>query len=415
MDIAIPQAEQVRRKRRTLLKAVVLFTLLGILIWWLAIRSGPTVDSDTLRTSLVRKGTIENTLAASGEIVPESEQIIASPFDSDIQRVLLKSGTRVAINQPIMELDKEVVQAEYEQLKDQVSIKQNSIARQQVQLRRNVAEMEINNQIKRLRINDLRNDLTQLKRLNLVGGNTKEDVNQSELTLKVAQLEKKQLESELINRSRLIDLDLQAATLELTIQQKKLREIERKVQQANIVSKQNGVLTWVNDAIGTRVRTGENLARVAGLSGYLLKGSIADVQAPNVRVGQRTYAVINDVKLYGSINSVLPSVQNGTLSFTVRLDSSNHRLLRPNLKTELYLITDARADVLLVDNGPAFVGKRVSHVYVKEGKQLVRRAARAGATNLNTVELIGAIQPGERVVISDIDSFSDADILQLNQ
>ena len=59
-------------------------------------------------------GNIENTINASGEILPEFEEIITSPINASIQNVVMDAGTSVKAGQSVLTLDKSASQTEYE-------------------------------------------------------------------------------------------------------------------------------------------------------------------------------------------------------------------------------------------------------------------------------------------------------------
>ena len=82
-----------------------------------------SVDAATIRTTVVQVGPVENTLNATGEVIPAYEQIIASPVRASIRRVLLTPGTRVKTGQAILELDKSLTQIEYKKIEDQLALR----------------------------------------------------------------------------------------------------------------------------------------------------------------------------------------------------------------------------------------------------------------------------------------------------
>ena len=49
--------------------------------------------------------------------------------------------------------------------------------------------------------------------------------------------------------------------------------------------------------------------------------------------------------------NVYPSIQNGIVSFDVQLNEQDNKLLRPNLKVDVYLVTATHNNVMRVANG----------------------------------------------------------------
>ena len=56
-----------------------------------------------------------------------------------------------------------------------------------------------------------------------------------------------------------------------------------------------------------------------------------------------TLVQVNDVALEGTITEVLPNIENDVIRFTVALSEPSHRLLRPNLRVDVLVVTDRRA------------------------------------------------------------------------
>ena len=116
--------------------------------------------------------------------------------------------------------------------------------------------------------------------------------------------------------------------------------------------------------------------------------------AATVRIGK--------VDLDGRINSVRPAVQNGVVTFVVALDNKSHASLRPSLRTDVYVITSYKDNILRVTNGPFYNGSVDQDVFVLEGDTAVRRRVNIGVSNFDYVELQGdEISAGDVVIVSD--------------
>lgn len=373
------------------------------------------IRSSQIRTAVVEEGDIENTLAATGLILPEFEEAVTSPATADIKEVHLSEGTRVEAGDALLSLDKEALQMDVERLSDQLALRRNSILKLRLELSRSLFDLQIRDSIKALNISSLEAELDNTRRLNRVGGATQEEVEQAALSLRVARLEKRQLENELRTKQQSIQAELRESELEAQIQERSLSEMQRKLAQADIRAPRAGVLTWIRKEIGSSVREGEQLAKVAGLSSYRLEGSIADLYAGRIRPGMGVQVRINDSLLTGAITNVRPTVVNDILSFDVRLDDPRHPLLRPNLRVEVYVVTERREKVLRVANGPAFDGQSIRKLFVVEGNKAFRRSVPVGLSNFDYVELLGEVQPGERVIISDMSDYEHLKQITIKQ
>ncbi|WP_019987163.1 efflux RND transporter periplasmic adaptor subunit [Rudanella lutea] len=373
-----------------------------------------SVEASRIRTAVAQTGPVENTLTATGEIIPAYEQIMTSPIRASIRRVLLTPGARVRPGQAILELDKSLTQIEYEKLQDQLALKQNSIEQLRMKLDKNLYDADISDQIKLLNINRLRAEVEDARRLLKVGGRTPEDVTRAENALRIAQLEKKQLENDLAYNRRSMGASLKESELQARIEGTNLKVLAQKLRQAEILADRAGVLTWVNENVGSAVNEGEMLVKVADLGSFRVEASCSDTYADQLRTGLPVIVRINEVDLRGLITQIKPSVQNGTVKFAVSLDDNRHASLRPNQKVEVFVVTSRSPQAIRIANGPAFKGKRKQFVFVMGTDNIAhRREVEIGLTNFDWVEIKSGLQPGERVILTDMSEYEHVDQLTI--
>lgn len=408
MDTAIP-ASAIRARRIKLILIVSCITVLLVIGIWL-FRSGiqTSLKSSEITTSVAELGTIENTLTASGEIIPEFEEQITSPINASIKEVFVEPGTAVKAGQPILSLDKEAIKADYEKLKFQLESKRNNIQKLKLDLDKSFYDIRSNNDIKQLRINSLEAAVEDAKRLYKAGGGTRESVEQAELDLKVARLEKQQLENEIMNKQQTMRVDIRESQIAAAIEENDLRELGRKLQQANITATRDGVVTWVNKNIGSSIAQGEALARFADLGSFRVAGRISDAYFDELQTGMNVIIRINDSAARGTITNVNPSVQNGIIAFDVTLTDPNNKLLRPNMKVDVYPVTSVQNNIVRVQNGPAFKGGMTQDIFIVKDGKAVKRKVNVGMSNFDYVQIKDNVKPGEVIIITDLSQFKDS-------
>jgi HlyD family secretion protein len=399
-----PELVKTTRNRRWLMVVAVAVTLVGLIFLFRKSLTS-SIEGDRIRTGVVETGDVENTLTASGEIIPAYEQIFISPIRASIKRILLTPGTRVQPGQPILELDKSLTQIEFERYQDQLELKRNSIDQLRMKLDKDLYDAEISDRIKLLNINKLKADFEDAKRLMKIGGGTAENITRAENALKIAELEKQQLENDLKYNRESMGASLKETELGAQIEGKNLQELQHKLKMADIVADRHGVLTWVNENIGSAVGEGEMLAKVADLGSFRVEGSCSDVYADQVKTGLSVIIKMNETALRGTITQVKPAVKDGVVSFAVQLDNAKNESLRPNMKVEVYVITSKSVRTLRVANGPTFTGKRKQYVYVQQGSTARRREVETGLSNFDFVEIKSGLKPGEKVILTDMNSY----------
>ncbi|WP_337043632.1 efflux RND transporter periplasmic adaptor subunit [Emticicia sp. 17c] len=414
MDKEISIKEVRKQKSKNWLIGLAILVGVFLVVWWVRMALHSSVNKSEIRMAVAEVGTIENTLTASGEVQPEFEQVITSPITAVIQQTFLDAGSNVKAGEKILELDKEATQLTFDKEKDEVDLKKNKVVKLRLDLDKSFYDLKIDDSIKAMKIASLKADVENAKRLQKAGGGTREAIETAEMNLRIAELEKKQLENDIKIKQQTMQADIRESELSAKIQEKQLMEYQTKLQKANIVATRPGVLTYVNKNLGSKVSEGEILARLADLGSFKIIGAISDNYADQVKIGMPVIIRINDTQLRGSLTNIQPSVQNNILSFDVSLDTKNSNLLRPKLKVEVFLVTAAQQNVIRVANGPAFKGASVQDLFVlrKDGKA-EKRTVKIGLSNFDYVEIKEGIKVGETVIISDMSEYKNTKELDI--
>lgn len=408
MDRSIELEVKRSKKRKLVLIITTVIIIFSFLLYLLRGSLATSVKAGNITIGTIDVGPIENTIYASGEILPEFEEVISSPIDASIQKVIIEPGTNVETSQPILLLDKSLAETEYKKQLFQLQEKDNDIQKLKLELGKTFYDIQSSNNIKQLNINNLDASLQDAKRLYKAGGATKEDVAHAELNLKVANLEKKQLENELRNKQQTMQLQIKQSEIAYSIQKNDVQSLARKLELANVIAKRQGVITWVNKNIGAVVKQGEVLAKIADLGSFKISGTISDSYLDRLKIGMPVIMKVNDSSFRGVIAAISPSVQNSMISFTVQLAEKSNKLFRPNMKIDLALVTSVKNNVLRAPNGPAFKGGAIQDIFVVTGLgKAERRTVRTGISNLEFVEVDNSLSKGDKIIISDMGEYKN--------
>jgi HlyD family secretion protein len=414
MDKEITQEVTSQRRRKTIVIALVAVTVFIVLIWIVRTTFKSSIKRAEITTAKVETGNIENTINATGEVLPEFEEILTSPINASIKNVTMDAGNKVKAGQSILTLDKSATQTDYDKLKFQLESKQNEIKKLKLDLGKSFYDIQSNNDIKKLRIDNLADAVENAKRLFKAGGGTREGIEQAELNLKVAQLEKKQLENEVKNKQQTMQIEIKEAEIASDILSSDLTALQRKLDLANIVATRAGVVTYVNKNIGANVREGESLARIADLGSFKIQGSISDNSLDQLHIGLPVIVLVNETQLRGHVVNVSPSIQNSIISFDIQLDERNNKLLRPNMKVDVYLVTATHNHIMRVANGPAFKGPEIQDIFVVNNGKAEKRTVHIGLTNFDFVEIKDGVKPGDEVINSDMSEYKNSKEITIN-
>ena len=413
MDREISKEVQRKEQRKQFIKIGAIAGVLIVLTVMVFSILQTSLKRKDLNISTVDKGVIEVSVSASGKVIPAFEEIINSPINSRIVEVYKRGGDSVDVGTPILKLDLQSAETEYNKQLDEEQMKSLQLEQQRVTNHNKLSEMEMNLKVSRMELDRKAVELRNERYLDSLGAGTTDKVRQVELDYNVSVLKLKEDEQKYKNEQALAEAELKVKELDLNIFRKSLAETRRTLEDAQIRSPRKAILTYVNNEIGSQIGQGAKVAIVSDLSHFKIEGEIADTYGDRIAAGSKAVIKIGSEKLYGTVSDVTPLSKNGVISFTVQLEEDNHRRLRSGLKTDVYVMNAVKDDVLRIANSSYYVGKGEYELFVVNGDQLLKRKVQLGDSNFEYVEVISGLQEGDEVVVSDMNAYKDKNKLKI--
>lgn len=265
-----------------------------------------------------------------------------------------------------------------------------------------------------MKLNRMKVELRNEQYLDSLGSGTTDKVREVELKANVAELELEQMRQQYTNEQQVLAADLKVQELDFQIFRKSLAEMKRTLDDAQIRSPRKAILTYINNQVGAQVAQGAQVAIISDLSHFKVDAEIADAYGDRVAAGGRAIVKIGSEKLEGNVSSVTPLSKNGVISFSVQLNDDSNRRLRSGLKTDVYVMNAVKEDVLRLANASYYMGRGEYELFVLDSEEeLVKRKVQLGDSNFEFVEVVSGLQPGDKVVISDMSSHKNKNKLKV--
>lgn len=409
MDRQLSKSEQRQSPLRRFGLPIAAVALLALAYLGLRKTLTRTAHAGDLHIATVERGTIINSLSASGLVIPAAERVINAPVTTEIAEVLLTTGSAVKAGDVILQLDQDLTRLDYQRLQDELALRQNNIAKLKLQYDKELRDLDYQDQIKALKLDEFQAKVKDAERLHQIGGATLEEVEATQLQLHIAQLEKKMLANELDYRRNVNQTDKDNLQLEYNIQAKRLSELRKKLNETTVSSPQSGVITWINEDIGKTVQEGEPLVRIANLDRFKVEASTSDRNTDDLKVGMPVQVDIGDQKVTGTVDRISPEIINNTVRFYITLDEDNHPDLRPNLRTQVSIIKEKKENVLKCRRGIAFNKGKQQYIYKVSNGQASKTRITKGASSSKYVEILEGLEAGDRVIISETTDYDHMD------
>jgi len=401
------------RIRNTIYIGIPLLIMAAVIVVVFAPFTADSSSSQDIQIADVEVGNVTRSFSGEGVVVPQSEVIILSPASSIIKEILKEVGSHVDAAEPIIILDPTPIQAEIENIQDQLEVKQNAIRKNRLNARSTKVDLDYNVQVKNLKIASLKSDLADQEQLLEVGGISPAKFEKTRQELELAEQDLLMLKEKNSIRLQQLEADEEGLRLQIDMQEKVLATKEEALSKMIIRAPSAGIILSIRGKVGEKVNSDRLLIEMSDLTNFKIQGKVEDDFSEHLKTGIKVYVGIDNEKLTGMVGSVSPVIQDRKIEFDVNLHESNHFKLRPNLNVSLEIVRAERDSVLRISPGPT-IGRGQEHkVYVIELGRAVERNIKTGLRSEEFIEVVEGLNEGDRIVLSDISSLENLDELEL--
>lgn len=402
-----------RRGRQRLAAGALACAALAASAWGLNRVLRPSLGSSDVAIAEVRRGSVDNTVDAAGVVVPVHEEVVSSPGASRVARVLAKPGQVVHAGDLLLELDDREIRLALESFKEQLAQQDNRILVLGQELEQKLKQTASSIELLEIDLQAARAALDRNQQLRSSGLVSGENLLTSQLNVKRRDIELRQQRALLEDTRRATAANIAAARLQQAILHKQIARQEDLLAQTRVRAPIGGMLTWVLEQEGASVAPGQLVARVSELNNYRVEATLSDFHARLLAPGQAVRVEQNGEALAGSVHTVLPEVENGSIKLLVDLADPRNPQLRNKMRVDVKVVTARRANVLVLESGAAFNGKGPQPAFVVRDGVARKTVLDLGASDGKVVEVVAGARAGERFIVSDTAAFKDRDSIRI--
>ena len=143
---------------------------------------------------------------------------------------------------------------------------------------------------------------------------------------------------------------------------------------------------------------------------------IAETQAKDIAIGQDAQVDTRNGIIPGKVMRIDPSVINGTRTVDVRLVGALPPGAVPDLSVDGTIELENLSDVVYVGR-PVFGQPNSTTSLFKidpDGKTATRVKVDLGRSSVNTIEILGGLKEGDRVILSDMSRYDTQNQIKLD-
>ncbi|HSU14029.1 efflux RND transporter periplasmic adaptor subunit [Longimicrobium sp.] len=369
--------------------------------------AAPGVDRATVWTDTVRRGDMARQVRGPGTLVAEDIRWISAVTQGRVESKAVQPGTSVAAGTILVTLSNPDVERQALEAQRQLTAAQAELTT----LRTNLQNQLLTQQGAVAQIQALHNQAQRqaqsaeaLARQNMV----------SSQELAKARDDAADLETRLNVERQRLDFMRGSMRQQVAGQESQVTMLRRlaafnqtQIASMQVRSPQNGVLQELPVELGQWVNSGATLAKVVQPGRLKAVLRIPETQAKDLTVGQRASVDTHNGVVAGHVARIDPASQNGTVTVDVALDGALPRGTRPDLSVDGTVEIDRIPNALFVGR-PAY-GQAESTVamfrLLPGGGEAERVSVRLGRGSASTVEVLGGLNAGDVVILSDMSQY----------
>ncbi|HWK52899.1 MAG TPA: HlyD family efflux transporter periplasmic adaptor subunit [Hyphomicrobiales bacterium] len=394
---------------------VLLGLMLLTLSWhWLAaglfssaVQARELVIGRVQRTELIRD------VRAPGVLVPVELRWIASRVEGRVENILVEAGAHVMPGTVIMELsnptvarDADTARIELEVLNAEALVLEKRTLNDLLAQQAVVAEYEALYENARFRMEANRGLGDIVSRV---------DLNESVLLARQYEDRLAFEKQRLAHYEELREAELQASKANIARAQRQLDLHQELLSGLSVTAGIEGTLQDVPVEAGQLISTGMPLARVAREDRFKTELRVQEGQARELRTGQKAQISAGGRHVMGIVSRIDPAVQEGTVLVDVSFTSEPLPGARPDLRVQGVIEIDRIDDALVLPRPVYSQENSTSELFVLsvDGRSARRAAVELGLGSVDRIQVLGGVNEGERVVVSDMSRYGDADSIAL--
>lgn len=397
----------------TVISSILLFAVYNIVFGDKS--SKLNVESEKLAIEEVKSDIFQDYIAVIGTVEPIRTIYIDAMEGGRVDELYLDEGTMVKKGDLIMKLsnsnllldilNREAGLAEQENL-----LRSNRLAMEQNKLNLESQLLELNYNLKQYERTFKNNEILIKDKLI-----SREDYEKSKELYEYSVRKKTLLLR--TQRQDSIFRSIAVSQLEASVgrMQDNLVLIKEKFQSLNVTAPENGQLAIILPEIGESMSPGQRLAQINVLDAYKMKVEIDEHYIARV-VKDLKGDFEFDNKTYNlKLTKIYPEVKNGRFAVDMVFNGKTPEQIRIGQTARIRLELGESKQALLIPRGGFYQSTGGQWVYVlnKTGDLAERRTIHIGRQNPKYYEVLEGLEAGEKVIVSNYDTYGDADKLVL--
>jgi len=407
------------KRRKTLLGAgaVVAVLAIGGIALTLPASGTVAVPASSVDIAQAKRGPFQDFLALRGEVIPMQTFLIAAPAAGRVASLSAADGETVAAGAKLAILSNSDYALSITGRQAEVLVQMSQANTEMINLNHSEAEAQT-------LIDDTdyalhKAELEFEKREELYRDGIVNDAYIKPYANEVAYQRTKLAQLKAIQTAQAPTLAGQKRQIEATASglKRNLTELTEGLQALTVTAPASGRLTGFTLKPGQAVKEGDSLGEIDSGDSFRLKALVDEYFAARLKTGLKAIAIINGKPYPLTLSKIYQQVAEGRVTVELDFAGAAPAGLQPGQTMDVKLSLGDTAEALLVPNGAWLreTGGNSIFVLAADGEHADRREVSIGRRNPDSIEILGGLVAGERVLTATRLDHTDALHLTLNK
>jgi HlyD family secretion protein len=411
--IAAPK-RQATKRRLIIASGVVALLAVGGYLFHTWRDTDHSVNISRLRIAEVGRGTLIRDAAVNGRIVAAVSPTLYAPslatvtLQAHAGDTVKKGDVLAVLESPDLSDALKKEQAAYAQIEADVA-RQRILARKQKLLAQRDADTA---EIDRL---SAQRTLERYDAVSNEGIIAKIEYQKAKDALNSAAIRARHADQASALESDNVALELESKIKQLEQQRSTLSNAQRRVDELTVRAPVDGFIGTLSVANRSVVPANTPLMTLVDLSRLEVELEVPETYVSDLGIGMTAEVNYGTGTTTGKLSALSPEVVKNQVLARVRFNGEQPPGLRQSQRITARLLIDEKHDVMMVQRGPFLESEGGRYAYVVRDGTAIRTPVKLGATSVSSVEILGGLKPGDRIVISGTETFDNAARISINQ
>lgn len=371
-----------------------------------------TLSRERLRIATVRVGDLTRDISTQGKVVAAIKPTLFSPADG-VVTLSVQAGDRVSEGQSIARIESPEVRSLLEQENSALTSARTTYKRREIEARKAALENQQRVDLMEVELIAARRELRRAEAAREKDAISEFDYDKAQDDLATAELRFRHASEDARLQEESLAFELETARLDIDRQQLKVTELERQVAELDIRSPVTGIVGNLLAENKDAVANNQPLLTVVDLTAFEVELQVPDSYASALVPGLDAEVSHQGQTWPATLVSISPEVIGSQITTRVRFDGAAPENMRQNQRVSARILLDGKEDVLMVERGPFLESSGGRFTYVVDGNLAHRTPIHSGLVSVSHVEILNGLEAGQRVIISSLTDFDDADTVYI--